>query len=280
MTQSVAEIASLKLDRRDPAVLLTVIKSVPQSALRLGHKSILSADGRPTAPFGGGELESAILKDAAAALESRQHRLRYYEANGLPSTRRNPDAIGIYFESLIPRDHLIIVGAGHIGVAVSSIAGKVGFEITVIDDRSDYANRERFPEADRVVAKDIESALAEIDIDQETYVVLVTRAHAFDETALRLVLDSDARYIGMIGSTRRVLVVYKRLVSEGFPPESLSKVYAPIGLDFGASTPDEIGLAIVAELIAVKRGGKASSLRLHEWQRYLGSTETEYAAAE
>ena len=136
-------------------------------------------------------------------------------------------------------------------------------------------NRERFPEADRVIATDIESALSEIDIDDATYVVLVTRAHAFDETALRLVLDSNARYIGMIGSTRRVLVVYRRLISEGFAPELLGKVYAPIGLDFGALTPEEIGLAIVAEMISVKRGGAAPSLRLKEWQRYMTSGETE-----
>ncbi len=280
LRQSVAEIASLKLDRREPAVLLTVVKTDPGSALKLGHKSIFSAVGRQTVSFGGGELESAILNDAAEALEHRRHSARYYRVNGSSSTRRDPEAIGIYFEALIPRDHLIIVGAGHIGVAVSSIAARVGFEVTVIDDRSDYANRERFPEVDRVVAKGIEPALSEIDIDDTTYVVLVTRAHAFDEIALRLVLDSNARYIGMIGSTRRVLVVYRRLVSEGFTPESLSKVYAPIGLDFGASTPDEIGLAIVAELIAVKRAGKARSMRLQEWQRFVGSGDAEDARAD
>ncbi len=275
LTLSTAEIASLKLDRREPAVLLTVVKTVPRSGLRLGRKSIFGADGRLTPPLGAGQLESAVLADAAAALESRRHSLHYYEASGLPATRRNPDAIGIYLEPMIPRDHLIVVGAGHIALTVSSIAGKVGFEITVVDDRSDYANRERFPDADRVIAKDIESALSEIDIDDATYVVLVTRAHAFDEAALRLVLNSDARYIGMIGSTRRVLVVYRRLISEGFAPELLGKVYAPIGLDFGALTPEEIGLAIVAEMISVKRGGAARSLRLQEWRRYLTSSATE-----
>ena len=275
LTPSTAETASLRLDRREPAVLLTVVKTVPQSGLRLGRKSIFGADGRLTPPLGGGRLESAVLKDAAQALKSRGNSLRYYESSGLPSTRRNPDAIGIYLESMVPRDRLIVVGAGHIAVTVSSIASKVGFEITVVDDRSDYANRERFPEADRVIATDIESALSEIDIDDATYVVLVTRAHAFDETALRLVLDSNARYIGMIGSTRRVLVVYRRLISEGFAPELLGKVYAPIGLDFGALTPEEIGLAIVAEMISVKRGGAAPSLRLKEWQRYMTSGETE-----
>ena len=275
LTPSTAETASLKLDRREPAVLLTVVKTMPRSGLRLGQKSILGQDGRLTSPFGGGRLESAVLKDAAAALESRRPSLHYYDLSGLPSTRRNPDAIGIYLEPMVPRDHLIVVGAGHIAVTVSSIARQVGFEITVIDDRSDYANRERFPEADRVIAKDIGAALSDAYIDDATYIVLVTRAHAFDEAALRLVLDSDARYIGMIGSTRRVLVVYRRLISEGFAPELLEKVYAPIGLDFGALTPEEIGLAIVAEMVSVKRGGAAPSLRLTEWRRYVASVETE-----
>ena len=277
MTSSVAELAALNLDRRSPAVLLTVVRSPRKSTLRVGQKSLLGGDGELSESLGGGDLERAIVADAKAALETREHGLRYYGDDGSSRRRRSREAIGVYFEPLVPQDHLVIVGAGHVGVAVSSIASRVGFQITVIDDRSDYANRERFPEADRVIVGDIEAGLREVEIDDSTYVVLVTRAHAFDERALRQLLDSDASYMGMIGSKRRVLVVYERLISEGFGPSSLSRIYAPIGLDFGSVTAEEIGLAIVSEMINVKRGGHARSLRLNEWERYVKAPQGELA---
>lgn len=277
MRSSVAELAALNLDRRSPAILLTVVKSPRKATLRVGQKTLLDGEGELSESLDGGDLERAIVADAKAALENREYGLRYYGHDGSSRQRQSREAIGVFFEPLVPQDHLVIVGAGHVGVAVSTIASRVGFQITVIDDRSDYANPERFPDADRVIARDIEAGLREVGIDDSTYVVLVTRAHAFDERALRQLLDSDACYIGMIGSKRRVLVVYERLVSDGIEPTTLGRIYAPIGLDFGSVTAEEIGLAIVSEMINVKRGGHAPSLRLNEWERYVKAPQGELA---
>ena len=140
-----------------------------------------------------------------------------------------------------------------------------GFEVTVLDDRSDYASAERFPEAVEVIAADFAPALAGLTIDASTYIILVTRAHAFDEQALQQIAASDARYIGMIGSRRRVLIVHQNLIAAGVSPDALHKVYAPLGIDLGAESVEEIALAAVAEVVSVKRGCRAQSLRIDAW---------------
>ena len=141
----------------------------------------------------------------------------------------------------------------------------LGFDVTVLDDRSDYANRQRFPDAAEVIAAALVPALAGLTIDASTYFILVTRAHAFDEQALSQIAASDARYIGMIGSRRRVLIVYQNLIAAGVSSDALHKVYAPLGIDLGSETVEEIALAAVAEVVNVKRGGRAQSLRIDQW---------------
>jgi xanthine dehydrogenase accessory factor len=141
--------------------------------------------------------------------------------------------------------------------------------VTVIDDRARFANRERFPDADDIVVDQFDQAIAGQRITPWTYLVLVTRGHEHDEATLQQVVGSDAPYIGMIGSRRRVLVVFKRLAELGVPEAFLKRVYAPIGLDIGSRTPEEIALAIMAEIVNVRRHGAARSLAL--WQR---SSET------
>ena len=153
-------------------------------------------------------------------------------------------------------------------VPICQIADAVGFEVTVIDDRSDFANRERFPQAARVLVGEMATTLGELTVDEGTCIVLVTRAHSFDEQALHRLAGSRTPYIGMIGSRRRVMIVYRNLLNAGVTADALTNVYAPIGLDIGSRTAEEIALSIVAEIVNVKRGGKCPSLRLEQWQRY------------
>jgi len=271
LTTGLASAAVDLLDRREPAVLITVVQAPAGRSLETGQKALLYAGGALSDPLGGGDLEKAIVRDGLRALEQESAGLRIYSPSGDPATKRGRGTIRVYLEPLIPRDRLVLVGAGHVALAVARIAALVGFEITVIDDRSDFASARRFPEAAQIIVADVGETLGALPIDQNTYVVLVTRAHAFDEKALEQVLNTDARYIGMIGSRRRVLVVYRKMMSLGFSGDSLRRVYAPIGLDFGARTAEEIALAIVAEAVKVKRGGRAPSLRLEQWERYLGT---------
>ena len=156
---------------------------------------------------------------------------------------------------------LVIVGAGHIAQPLAEMGRLCDFTVTVLDDRPQFANRQRFPQAERVIAGPLAETLRELPLDGDTYVVLITRGHQHDVECLLEILDAPLAYLGMIGSRRRVRGVFELLEKErGIPPEKLRRVYAPIGLDIGAKTPAEIALAIMAEVIKVARGGRAPSL--------------------
>jgi len=150
---------------------------------------------------------------------------------------------------------LLIVGAGHIGRSLCKLGAAVGFSVAVLDDRPDYANSERLPEAEQVLCEDFERALDRFPINRNTYVVMVSRGHKQDEISLRKTVGRPAAYIGMIGSKRRTSTVLAHLATEGFSPDALEAVHTPIGLDIGAETPEEIAVSILAEIIMVRRGG-------------------------
>jgi xanthine dehydrogenase accessory factor len=161
----------------------------------------------------------------------------------------------IFIEPFVPNPVLLIVGAGHIAAPLASLAHLMNFSVSVTDDRASFASRDRFPIAKQLLVGDIESILINYPITPRTHIVLVTRAHAHDVQGLRAIIDSPAAYIGMIGSQRRVWAVFKLLHEEGVPAEKLARVRAPIGLDLGGGTPEEIALCIMAEIIMLRHGG-------------------------
>ncbi len=254
---------------RRRGVLASVVTS-RRSEYRVGHKWLL-LDGEELPDIGDGALARAVRRDLAATQDNRDPVWQAYGAGGKRPRRRRDAVLEVFYEPLRPPDRLVIVGAGHVAVPICQIGRAVGFEVTVIDDRSDYANHERFPQAEQILVGDMAECIASLNIDPSTYIVLVTRAHAFDERALVRLAGCAAPYIGMIGSRRRVLIVYRNLVAQGVAADGLGNVYAPIGLDIGSRTPEEIGLAVVAEIVNVKRGGPAPSLRLTQWQRFMAS---------
>jgi xanthine dehydrogenase accessory factor len=157
-----------------------------------------------------------------------------------------------------------VVGAGHIAVPLVEMAKVLDFHVTVIDDRLLYANRERFPKADEVLVGDMAQTLKEMTITPSCYIVLITRGHAYDEPCLREIIHSEAKYIGMIGSKRRIKACFQRFRDEEkIAEEVIERVYAPVGLDIATETPAEIALAILGEVIKVRRGGRAASLSGH-----------------
>jgi xanthine dehydrogenase accessory factor len=165
--------------------------------------------------------------------------------------------------------NLAIFGGGHISKHLSQIASIAGFSVTVIDDREEFANAERFPGASRVLTSEYDKAFSKIEVKPSTFIVIVTRGHQFDELVLEMAVHTPARYIGMIGSKRKVISCFEDLVKRGVPLEKLGRVHAPIGLDIGATTAEEIAVSIVAELINVRRGHQgpstAISEQLKEW---------------
>jgi xanthine dehydrogenase accessory factor len=155
-------------------------------------------------------------------------------------------------EPLRPEDVVHIFGAGHISTFVAPLAKMVGFRVVVIDDRQEFANRDRFPHADDILLLPFSEAWNAISLTRSSYLVIVTRGHAHDTTVLRGAVREDVAYVGMIGSRRKRNVVYRALMGEGVPPELLDRVHSPIGLDIGAETPEEIAVSIVGELISVR----------------------------
>ncbi|MBC7785376.1 MAG: XdhC family protein [Burkholderiales bacterium] len=212
----------------------------------------------------GGTMTMAVqvvsnAKDAAA-----WHEARAALRAGEPATLRMsvPDDTGQahhFAHDVLPTPHLVVAGAGHVGMALGQIAQKLEFDLTIIDDRPDYASAERFPGTDCIVGE-IQNELARIAIHRHTYVVIVTRGHRHDATALAAVIRSPARYIGLIGSKRKILTILRQLADDGVPQELLSRVHAPIGLNIGAVTPAEIAVSIAAELVAVRRGKSAAPI--------------------
>jgi xanthine dehydrogenase accessory factor len=162
----------------------------------------------------------------------------------------------MHFEPVGPPETLYIFGAGHVAQPLARIASMIGFDLTVIDDREEFASRDRFPNADRVLVIPFEKALDELTIDERSYMVLVTRGHEYDQLLAAAALKTPARYIGMIGSRRKVAVVRKNLLASGLTEKEIDRLHSPIGIEIGSDTPEEIAVSIAAELIRVRRLGE------------------------
>jgi len=175
----------------------------------------------------------------------------------------------LIIEPMMGHPHLVIFGGGHVSKYVSRAAAMAGFRTTIIDDRKEYANAARFPEASETLAVEFYEAFERITIKPSTYILIVTRGHRSDEDMLERAVQSPARYIGMIGSKKKVLTTYEHLVQKGISADSLRRVHAPMGLDIGAVTAEEIAISIVAEIVLVRRGAHAPADHKSEAMREL-----------
>jgi xanthine dehydrogenase accessory factor len=190
-------------------------------------------------------------------LEAGQPPARVREVLAPLESRPQPAAAhGVAFLPSLPRCRLVIVGAGHVGQAVAHLAADLDFDVWVLDDREQYCNRERFPRAERLIVGSIGPTLQELEITPHTYALIVTRGHSHDELALYHLAERGARYVGLIGSQRKIKLIFDDLLAEGISPEALAQVHAPLGIDIGSQTVPEIAVSIAAELVAHRnRGG-------------------------
>jgi xanthine dehydrogenase accessory factor len=239
------------------AVLASVIEVESTDRVEPGAKCLIR-DGRVKAETIG---DPAAI--AAIVLESMNH-LRDEKSKLVSLNLQGGGKLEVFFEVLPAPPKLVVVGAGHIAVPLVQLAKILDFYVVVTDDRLAYANRERFPGADEVLVGDMAQMLKEMSITPSTYIVLITRGHKYDEPCLREIIHSQAKYIGMIGSRRRIKACFQRFRDEEkIAEEVIDRVYAPIGLDIATETPAEIALSILGEVIKVRRGGKAASLSGH-----------------
>ena len=258
VVEATAEVLDAQQARQPIALIVPVTGPPELVGMRVvvrqakgGAKSLIGS-------FGDADLDAAALALGTRRLEGRRtskegvHELE--SATG-PSVRA-------YVEAHHPHPDLVIVGAGHIAQPMCSMGAQMGFRVIVVDDRPDFATRERFPEADQVVRVDFRDPFAAVPIHSTSYIVLVTRGHKYDFECLRHLLKAEVEppYVGMIGSRRRIRAAFSQLEGEDMPRDRLSRVRAPVGLDIGAETPVEIAVAVLAEIILQWRGGTGAPL--------------------
>jgi xanthine dehydrogenase accessory factor len=261
------------LERGEPAALVTIVATTGSTPQRVGAKMLVFGDGRIVGTIGGGCYENDAFWKAREAIAHRMPQLVHYELSDDFAQETGLICGGqmdVYIEPIEPSPELYIVGAGHVGFHLARVAGEAGFRVHVIDDREKFASAERFPDAAEIVVDDIPAWIARADLPSHAYAVIVTRGHTNDLEALRALAPRELRYLGLIGSRAKVARIYDALIADQMPAELLKRVHAPIGLDIGAVTPQEIAVSILAELIAVKHGkfsSRDASVLSMQWSR-------------
>jgi xanthine dehydrogenase accessory factor len=262
-SQKIARAVAQVLERNALASLATLVRAQKG----VGAKLLVEETGERTGSLGDAGLDERVAAYSETFLDSRAEARTFNleeltaELSSLPDTR-------ILFERIEPEPRLIICGAGHVGAALAGLARQLGYRTTLIDDRADFVTRERFPDEgiELVAASNwMDAVRACVGAGRNVAVAVVTRGHNEDEECLRAVLSARPRYVGLIGSKRRTNIVLERLSAMGVDEKRLREVRAPIGLDIGAVTPQEVALAILAEIVAERRGG--TCLPLSRWRR-------------
>ena len=256
--------AILEALQEGEAVCVATIVSAKGSTPRgVGTKMLIRADGTTLGTIGGGPMEQHVVQDGKEALGKAKSTLKHYSLLG-----RGADSLSVcggeadvFLEVLRTQRELVIMGGGHVGLAVAQFASLLDFRITVIDDRAEFANDERFPMASRTVVAPADQVAEHIKITPTTCIVIATPSHQHDTEALRAVLGSPAGYVGLIGSKRKVKTIFAQLHGEGAAESALAGIHTPIGLDIGSDTPAEIALSIMAEILLVLRGGSGRPLQ-------------------
>jgi xanthine dehydrogenase accessory factor len=281
MNQEVFTALADALEQGEETALVTIVSSNGSTPQRVGAKMLVYADGRTVGTIGGGCYENDAFGRAREAIASRRPVTVRYELNDDFAQETGLVCGGqmeVFIEPVEASPEVFVFGAGHVGYFVAKLAHEVGFRVHVVDDREKFANSDRFGPDIRVAVEDIPSWLAGRQLPATAYAVIVTRGHRHDLDALRALTTGPLRYLGLIGSKAKVRRIFDALQDEGLAADRLERVHAPIGLDIGAITPQEIAVSIVAELIAVKHGkvmkagDAAVSMQWAGALRYTGST--------
>jgi len=218
-------------------------------------KMLVRDDGSIVGTIGGGGAEFEVIQAAMVSFNLNKR-------PGIDAGMVCGGSLDIYVEPIVVAPHVYIFGAGHVGLSTYRAARLAGFEVSIVDERPEFANRERFPEAAEIVVADYEAAAARLKPSANAYILIFTPGHQTDMRVLRWAVTTPARYVGMMGSKRKVTGIFHELQKEGIPAERFERVHAPIGLDIGAQPPEEIAISVVAEMIAIRRQSTAALAHL------------------
>lgn len=246
-----------RINKGETIALATIVETKGSTPREVGAKMAVGKDGLITGTIGGGITEAKVIEEVKQALKEGQGKILTYHLTKEQAALDEGAICGgdmkVFIDVLQPKEEMLIFGAGHIAVYVSRLAKMVGFKVTIIDDRKEFANQDRFPEADEIITEDTEKSLTHLNITPSSYIIVLTRGHLKDEEVLASVVKSNAAYIGMIGSRKKNTTVFQHLEEQGISARELKKVHAPIGIDIKAQTPEEIAVSIIAEIIQVRR---------------------------
>jgi xanthine dehydrogenase accessory factor len=243
------------------AALAIVVRTKGSTPRTAGAKMVVMEDGSILGTLGGGGLEKKVIEEYLEALKTGEAKLTSFTL-GESLDMMCGGEIEIYIEPIIQPEHLIIFGAGHITKALAPLMRSVGFRVTVVDDNPEALEGNHFVDIGGVRSEDMESYAERLLPGGNTYIVILTRGFSKDKAVLRHIIGKDFRYVGMIGSEKKIRTIEEDLISKGIAKEHLSRLHAPIGLDIGAETPEEIALSIAAEIISVRKGKFTG--RMHE----------------
>jgi xanthine dehydrogenase accessory factor len=237
-----------------PLALATIVQCDGSTPQRPGAKLLVREAGPVAGTLGGGCMEAEVIAVARQVLREGTARTVGFNLDERAGGLVCGGSVQVFVEPLVPQPRLVILGAGHVGRALARAAQLAGFSVTVADDRPEYADAARLPEASEVVVGPFGEVFAQLSVGADAYIVVVTRGHKHDFTAVRGALGTPARYIGLVGSRTKRELLLEHLAEEGFGPEQRSRVITPAGLAIGAVAPEEIAVSIVAQLIQIRRG--------------------------
>lgn len=257
----------LKVSEEGKKIAVATITRSSGSAPRgVGTMMGVLEDGSIIGTIGGGSLEKYIIDLSLEALETGESRSHDLNLADEEIKMICGGGVDVFIDVYKNRPKLMIFGAGHVGHAIYEQAKSLNFDIDVFDDREEFLNREKFPEANRLLLGELEDTLEDYKIGSNTYIVVVTRGHKLDESVLEKVVDSDAKYIGSMGSKKKIIEMMESLKDKGYKEENLEKVYAPIGLDVASEDPAEIAISILSEIMLVKNNGKEIHRKINLWK--------------
>ncbi|MGL4392134.1 MAG: XdhC family protein [Fusobacteriaceae bacterium] len=251
-----------KVDKGEKVALVTITENDGSSPGRKGNMMAVFQDGSIFGTVGGGNLEYTIIKEAKIAMsENESKELEYSLSDAAELGMKCGGTVKAFIKVFKKKDKIIIVGGGHIGAAIYRVAHFTDFLPVIFDDREEFCNVEKFPEAHELFSGNIGENLREYSLDENSYVIIVSRGHKCDKEALREVIKKNPKYIGLIGSSKKIIDTFKDLIEEGLDRKLFEKVHAPMGLDVADDYPREIAISIMAEILKIKNNKTGLPMR-------------------
>lgn len=257
------------LEEGKTVALCTIVKKIGSGPRDIGTKLLFTEDGQQIGTIGGGEFERKLIKEVSEALKEKRSRYLIFSLYG--DHKRSEKAITtglicggelhVFVDIIEPTSNMVIIGSGHIAKPVYEIANLLGFNITVVDDNEKLTTKERFPNAKIIFNSDFKKALQQVTVTPSTFIVIVHGEPTHDRAALNFAISTDARYIGFLSSKAKATILLKELKDKKIDVEKIRMIYTPIGIDIGATTPEEIAVSIMAEIIKIMRGGTGKHQR-------------------